>query len=152
MLLPEITDRLSRLLRIDRSHLLSNEVIPIEPRPLSETELNWVEAVFKASPGWENADISQTKVVALGPESEGISFYFRAPKPEIPDAKIAQNSYANIWIETSNRLIINVQIFEYAGRLQHLYVLIVDIKHPRRLIRALPEHWVEVSREVVGFS
>ena len=43
----------------------------------------------------------------------------------------------------------NVQLAEYEGKLQELYILIVDGKHPRRIIRTLPAEGIEVSRDVI---
>jgi hypothetical protein len=152
MPLPEITERLSRLLKLDRSSLLNDVVAAIDPRSLSDIELSWVQSMLNASVGWETADISQTKVVAEGPNSEGILFVLQAPAPENPGAKAVRNSVANLWIQTSDQLTVNVQLAEWEGRLQELYVLIIDAKHPRRVIRTIPNEWVEISREVVGFG
>jgi hypothetical protein len=152
MLFPELANRLSRLLRIDRSRLLTDEVREIEPRLLSELEAGWIQSMLDASFGWETADISKTQVVAEGPRAEGISFTLQAPVPENPNMKAVRNSFANLWIYTSDQVIINAQLSEWEGRLQELYVLIIDSKHPKRIIRTLPEGWMEVSREAVGFG
>ena len=152
MPLPEITERLSRLLKLDRSALLTDEVVTIDPRPLSEIELSWVRSMLSASVGWETADISQTKVIAEGPNSEGILFVLQAPTHENPSTKGSRSSVANLWIQTADQLTLNVQLAEWGGRLQELYVLIIDAKHPRRLIRSMPNEWVEIAREVVPFG
>ena len=152
MFLPELTERLSHLLKIDRSTLLTNEMKEIKPRPLSELEAGWIQSILDVSVGWEISDISKTQVIAEGPCSEGISFTLNASLPENSNAKALRNSYGDLWIQTSDQVVINIQLSEWAGRLQELYVLIIDLKHPRRVIRVLPESWVEVSREAVGFG
>ena len=152
MILPEITERLSRLLNLDRSSLFRDEVVTIEPRSLSDIERGWVQSMLNASVGWEAADISETKVIAEGPNGEGISFVLQAPVPENPAAKAVRNSFCDLWIQTTDQLTINVQLSEWEGRLQELYVLIIDGKHPRRLIRTMPDRWVEISREAIGFG
>jgi hypothetical protein len=152
MFLPEITERLSSLLGLDRSALLSDEVKMIEPRQLADVELGWVQAMLSASDGWETADLSLTRVVAEGPNSEGLLLVLQAPAPENPGAMVARNSIAQLWINTDEQITMIVQLAEYEGKLQELYVLIVDSKHPRRIIRTLPVGGVEVSRDVVGFS
>ena len=105
-----------------------------------------------ASAGWENADISKTKVIAEGPYSDGISFKLYAPAPQNPHALAVRNSFGELWIQTSDRIVMNVQLSEWEGSLQELYIFLIDLKHPRRLIRALPESWTEASREVVGLG
>jgi hypothetical protein len=132
MILPEITERLSRLLKLDRSALLSDEVKSIEPRPLSGIEQGWVQSILAASDGWETVDISQTRVVAEGPNSEGVLLVLQAPAPENPGAKAVRNSIAQLWIQTDEQFTVNVQLAEWEGRLQELYVLVVDGKHPGR--------------------
>jgi hypothetical protein len=152
MILPEITERLSRLLKLDRSALLSDEMKSIGPRPLSGIEQGWVQSMLAASDGWETADISQTRVVAEGPNSEGVLLVLQAPVPENPGAKAVRNSIAQLWIQTDQQFTMNVQLAEWEGRLQELYVLIVDGKHPKRIIRTIPADGIEVSRDVVGFG
>jgi hypothetical protein len=136
MQLPEITERLLRLLKRDRSAILTDEVVEIEPRSLSEIESSWVQSMLNASVGWENADISQTKVVAEGSNSEGVLFVLQSPSPESPGAKSIHNSVAHLWIQTADLLTVNVQLAEWEGRLQEFYLLLIDQKNPRRLIRS----------------
>jgi hypothetical protein len=150
MILPELTERLSHLLKIDRSSSLADDV-EIEPRSLSKLEESWIHSILNASVGWENADISNTQVIAEGPRAQGISFRLRAPLPENPKRAAVRNSFGELWIQTSDQLVINVQLSEWEGRLQTLHIQIIDSKHPRRLIRALPASWTETSRDVVGF-
>jgi hypothetical protein len=152
MVLPEITERLSRLFKFDRSALLTDEVKMIEPRSLSEVELGWVQSMLSASSGWETADLSQTRVVSEGPNSEGVVMVLQAPAPENPGSRTTRNSIAQLWIHTDKQITMNVQLAEYEGRLQELYILIVDGKHPQRIIRTLPTEGIEVSRDVIGFS
>ena len=118
MLLPELTERLSRMLKTDRASLLTDEVQEIEPRPLSEVEGGWISSMLDVSAGWETADISKTQVIAEGPRTEGISFTLQTPSPENPKAKAVRNSFGNLWIETSNQLVINAQLSELEGSLQ----------------------------------
>jgi hypothetical protein len=151
MILPEITERLSRLLGIDRSASLTDEVKAIEPRSLSDMEAGWIRSILGASPGWENADISQTQVIAEGPRAEGISLTLRAPAPENPDRGAVRNSFGELWIQTPDQIIINVQLSEWEGRLQTFHVQVIDARRPRRIIRSLPANLVEASREARGF-
>lgn len=152
MFLPQIVERLSRLLKLERSVLLTNAVASVEPRPLSNIERSWVQAMLSSSVGWETADISQTKVVAEGENSEGILFVLQAPGPQNPHAASLRNSVANLWIQTADQLTVNVLLAEWEGQLFELYFLIVDEKHPRRLIRTMPKDWLWESCEVVGFG
>ena len=152
MFLPELTNRLLRLLKLDRSALLTDEVKMIEPRPLSAVEMEWVQAMLSASDGWKTADLSQTRVVAEGPNSEGVLLILQAPAPENPGAKTARNSLAQLWIHTDEQITMNVQLTQHEGKLQELYVLTVDWKHPRRLIRTLLADGTEISRVVIGFG
>ena len=151
MILPELTERLSRLLGIDRSTSFADEEKEIEPRPLSKLEEGWVRSILDASVGWENADISNTQVIAEGPCAQGISFRLCAPMPENPTRTSVRNSFGELWIVTSDHQVINIQLSEWEGRLKTLHIQIIDSKHPRRVIRALPESWTEVSCEAVGF-
>jgi len=152
MFLPEITERLSRLLKLDRSPLLSDKVRSIEPRPLSKVELGWVQTMLGVSKGWETADVSQTMVIAEGPNTEGFLLVLQAPAPENPSAKAVRNSIAQLWIQTDEQFTMNVQLAASKGSLQELYVLIVDGNHPQRIIRTLPAPGLEVSRDLVGFG
>ena len=68
----------------------------IEPRSLSEVELGWVQAMLSASSGWETADLSQTRVVSEGPNSEGLLMVLQAPAPENPGARAARHSIAQL--------------------------------------------------------
>lgn len=108
--------------------------------------------MLSASDGWKTADLSQTRVVAEGPNSEGVLLVLQAPAPENPGAKTAQNSLAQLWIHTDKQITMNVQLAQYEGKLQELYILIVDWKRPRRLIRTLLADGTEISRIVIGFG
>jgi hypothetical protein len=138
MLLPEISERLSRFLKLDRSACLTDEVSAVSPRSLSDRELSWVQSMVGASRGWEMADLSRTRVVAEGPNSEGITYVLEAPAPENPGVNSVRSSIASLWIQTTDQLTITIQLAERQGRLQELYVLLVDTKHPRHLIRHCP--------------
>jgi len=103
MILPKITERLSRLLKLDRSALLNDEVRSIEPRSLSGIEQGWIQSMLAASDEWETADISQTRVVAEGPNSEGVLLVLQAPAPEIRVADRAvferfESRVSSIWV------------------------------------------------------
>lgn len=152
MFLPHLTARLSQLLNRDRSVVPADVPKDIEPRPLSKLEVEWVQSILSASVGWEDADISKTMVIAEGPYTDGVSFKLYSPVPQNPHAKAVLNSFGELWIQTSNKMVMNVQLSEWEGVLQELYIVVIDMKHPRRSIRALPESWTEVSREAVGFG
>jgi hypothetical protein len=120
----------------------------IEPRPLTARESTWIREILQSSQGWENADISRTKVVAEGPCDEGVSILLRAPEPENPDERGPIAGYVGrIVICTSDGGLIEVRLTQSEGRLQELFVLFVDPQHPRR---KMPDSWTESSHEVVG--
>jgi hypothetical protein len=83
---------------------------------------------------------------------DGCQIVTKHPQPENPGAKSIRSSVADLWIQTADQLTVNVQLAEWEGRLQELYVLIIDAKHPGRVIRTMPDEWVEISREVIGFG
>ncbi len=152
MILPEITERLSKLIGLDRSSLYTHEVVAITPRPLSDLERSWIHSMLEASHGWESTNLAAVQVIAEGPNSQGISFVLQDVVLESPAPKPTRHSIAQLWIQTSEQLTINVQLSEWEGQLVELYVLIIDVKHSRKLIRTLPNPLVERSREAVGFS
>ena len=55
-----------------------------------------------------------------------------APEPENPKAQSKGETVGNLWINTDDGSTINVQLSQFEGRLQELYVLFVDAKHPKR--------------------
>ena len=124
-----------------------DEVKEIEPRSLTEREAAWIRDILQANEEWRDADISGTQVVAEGPSYEGISIVLRASEPENPKAKSMRESVGNLWIQVDDGSVINVQLSQFHGRLQELYVLFIDTKHPKR---KLPETWTEVSREAAN--
>ena len=119
----------------------------IVPRPLSEREASWIRDILRVNDEWRHADITRTHVVAEGQVDEGIAFRLRAPEPENAQAKPTRESVGNLWIQLQDGSTINVQLSQFEGRLQELYVLFIDPKHPKR---TLPENWVEVSREAAN--
>lgn len=76
----------------------------------------------------------------------------QAPTPDNPGARAGRLSIAQLWIHTDKQITMNVQLAELQGKLQELYIPIVDGKRPRRIIRTLPADGIEVYRDVVGFS
>ncbi len=123
---------------------MKNDVKEIEPRSLTAREGGWIREILQANEEWRDADISRTQVVAEGPCDEGISFRLRAPEPENPKPVAREGSVGNVWIHTDDNCSINIQLSQWNGRLQEMYVLYIDPKHPRR---TLPESWTEVSHE-----
>jgi hypothetical protein len=118
----------------------------IVPRPLTERESGWVRDILNASAAWRGVDFSKTQVVAEGQEDEGICFVLRADEPENLNEPSLLESVGNLWIHVDDGGTINVQLSQWRGRLQELYVLYIDPKHPNR---SLPDEWVEVSREAI---
>lgn len=126
---------------------MDNQVKEIEPRPLSEREASWVRDILRANAEWRNADISKTQVIAEGPCDEGICLRLAAPAPENATSKSTAESVGNLWIQVDDGSTINVQLSQYEGRLQEIYVLFIDPKHPKR---KLPDNWNEVSRQAAN--
>jgi len=124
-----------------------DEVNEVAPRPLSEREAGWVHDILQVVPGWHDADFSETRVVAEGMNTEGYSMVLRSPMPGSPRWKSSRDILGQLWIQTEDRLTINVQLFQWNGRLRELYVLVLDSK--ARNLR-LPKAWTEVSREAVN--
>jgi len=124
----------------------SYEVNEIEPRPLSEREAGWIHDILHVIPDWHDADLSCIRVVAEGMKPEGYSLVLKSPTPQNPSWKSAHDILGQLWIETENRLTVNVQLSQWEGELQELYVLVLDSK--ARTVR-LPAAWKEVSREAV---
>ena len=128
-------------------HSSVDEVQKIEPRPLSEREAGWIKEILQVNEDWRNADISQTKVVSegwCGEHRASRCLGLKAPEPENPNPKSKRESVGELWINTDDGCVINMQLSQFEGRLQELYVLFIDAKHPKR---KLPEMWTEVSRE-----
>lgn len=139
-------ENLRNILRA-RSGRVKYEVQDIDPRPLTEPEIGWVRDILQANEEWRDADISRTQVVAERPCAEGISIVLQAPEPENPKAKSVRESVGNLWIQTGDGSVINIQLSQFRGSLKSLYVLFIDPKHPKR---RLPETWTEISREAVN--
>ncbi|HEX3154951.1 MAG TPA: hypothetical protein VHV32_10015 [Candidatus Angelobacter sp.] len=126
---------------------MEKQVKEIEPRPLSEREASWIRDILRVNDEWRNADISTTRVIAEGPCDEGICLRLKAPAPENPGSDSDAGSVGNLWIQVDDGSTINVQLSQYEGRLQEIYVLFVDPKHPER---KLPTSWKEVSRQAAN--
>jgi hypothetical protein len=124
-----------------------DEVNEVAPRPLSEREAGWVHDILQAVPDWRDTDFSETRVVAEGVNTEGYSMVLSSPTPENPRWKSSHDILGQLWIQTPDRLTINIQLFQWNGQLQELYVLVLDSK--ARNLR-LPPAWIEVSREAAS--
>ena len=127
-----------------------DDVKEIEPRPLNERELDLIHDILCVNEEWKNADLTKTNVVAEGTcGRNGVSFCYilRAPEPENPRATSERESVGQLWINTDDGAVINVQLSQAGGRLEELYLLFVDSKNPKR---KLPRDWVETSREAVN--
>ena len=136
------------LINLYSSPRIENNIINIEPRPLSERETGWICDILQANNEWKNADISRTQVVAEGPCDEGICIVLQAPGPENPNIiKMIGESVGSLWIQVNDGSIIDIQLSQFEGHLLEIYVLFVDPKHPKR---RLPENWTEVSRIAVN--
>ena len=123
-----------------------DEVEEVAHRPLSERESGWVRDILQTLPDWRDADFSEIVVVAEGMNIEGYSIVLRSPTPENPKWKSSQDILGQLWIETEDQLTINIQLFQWKGQLQELYLLVFDSK--ARAARP-PRAWVEVSRKAV---
>ncbi len=124
-----------------------DEVHSIEPRPLDEREAGWVRDILQVNDEWQDADVSQTKVVAegwCGEDGVNLCMILQAPEPENLKMKSDKTSVGNLWINNDDGSVINVQLSQFKGRLQEIYVLFIDTKNPKR---KLPETSTEVSRE-----
>lgn len=124
-----------------------DEVHEVAPRPLSEREAGWVHDILQAVPDWRDTDFSETRVVAEGMNSEGYSMVLTNATPENPRWNSSHDILGQLWIETEDRLANNIQLFQWNGQLQELYVLVIDSM--ARSLR-LPKAWIEVSREAVN--
>ena len=116
------------LINLYSSPRIENNIINIEPRPLSARERCWIRDILQANNEWKNADISRTQVVAEGPCDEGISIGLKAPEPEKLEAKSQKESVGELWITTDDGSTINVQLSQFEGKLRELYVLFIDPK------------------------
>lgn len=127
-----------------------DDVREIAPRPLNARELDLIGDILRANEEWNDADLSQTKVVAEGTcGNNGTSrcTILQAPVPENPQATSERESVGQLWINTDDGGVINVQLSQSAGHLVELYLLFVDSKDPKR---TLPDCWAETSREAVN--
>jgi hypothetical protein len=129
-----------------------SRVSEITPRPLNECEMNWIQDILHASEGWSDADLSRTLVTAEGPCDEGRSLILKADQPHNPDRSARSSSIGELWIQTSDGSVINIQLSQSDGYLRELYVLFVGPKRfMRRRADTLPDTWKETSRQSVGF-
>ena len=125
------------------------DVRNIEPRTLTTRESAWVREILQTAPDWKDADISRTQVIAEGPCDEGISIRLRAPQPENSTPDPTAGYIGRIVICTDEGSLIEVRLTQSGGRLDELFVLFVDPKHPRR---TLPSNWTERSHEALGMA
>jgi hypothetical protein len=123
------------------------EVREIEPRSLSDREAGWIRDILHVNPEWCGADTTKTKVVAEGPNADGYSVVLQAPAPENPRLSSTREMVGQLWIEADDRSTINVQLSQFNGSLQEIYVLVIDRKGRNR---TTPETWNEVSRQAVN--
>jgi len=126
--------------------MTSEEPKKIDPRPLTQREVGWIQDILRANDEWRDASISRTQVVAEGPCDDGLSIRLQASEPENPKAKPVE-SVGELWIQTDDGSSINVQLSQFEGRLREIYVLFID---PKRRTQKLPETWTEVSREAAN--
>jgi hypothetical protein len=80
-------------------------------------------------------------------DAEGYSIMLKASSPENPLTKSSSEIVGQLWIQAEDQSTINVQLFQFKGSLQEIYLLFVDRKGRNR---AFPETWTEVSREAVN--
>jgi hypothetical protein len=118
----------------------------VAPRQLTPSETDWIEEILRATPGCEDVTLSDTFVVAEGPHAEGYTIVLHSARPQLAERN-GTDTTGNLWIDTGDRHSVNVQLSQGDGKLQEIYVLYIDPKHPRRLF---PERWTEVSRSVTG--
>ena len=123
-----------------------DELREIEPRPLSDREAGWIRDILHVNAEWRDADITKTQVVAEGPNAEGFSIALQAPAPENPRLSSASDMVGQLWIETEDRLTINVQLTQFNGSLHEIYILTID-RRGRNC--PLPDAWNELKREAV---
>lgn len=126
---------------------MKDDVRGIEPRPLTERESEWIREILQTSEEWRGADISRTQVIGEGPCDEGISILLQAPEPENSKAGSMADYIGRLVICTDDDSVIEVRLTQSYGKLNELFVLFVDPKHPRR---KLPASWIEVSHEAFG--
>jgi hypothetical protein len=126
------------------SDAMCDGVKKVDPRPLTDREIGWISEIVKTRPEWSSADISRTEVIAEGASDDGISALLQAPEPEEPKLAGDRGYIGRIWITNLDDSIIEVRLTHINGRLNELFVLFVDPKHPHRV---LPERWTEVSHE-----
>lgn len=126
---------------------MKNNVQEIEARPLTKLESDWILEILGTKGEWSGADIKQTKVVAQGPCDDGLSLILRAPDPENPKLAKEAGYVGRLVICTADDSLIEVRLSQAGGRLDELFVLFVDPKHPDR---KLPESWTEISHEAIA--
>jgi len=127
---------------------IQNQVKEIDTRPLSKREESWIRDILQVNPDWAKADMTKTRVIAEGPNAEGYSIILKAPTPENPLLDYRREMVGQLWIQTDDQSTANVQLSQFQGNLQELYVLFIDNEGRNR---TLPETWNEVSREAVDF-
>jgi len=122
---------------------VKNGIREIEPRPLTLREAAWVREILQTRDEWKHTDISRTQVIAEGPCDEGLSIVLSDPEQN-PKAASSAGYLGRLVICTDDDSLIEVRLTFSDRRLNELFVLFVDPKHPKR---SLPESWTEVSHE-----
>lgn len=122
---------------------MKNDVREVKPRPLTEREAGWIREILQTRGEWKDADISKTEVIAEGPCDEGLSIVLRDPEQNLKAASVS-GYIGRIWITNNDGSIIEVRLTFSDRRLNELFVLFVDPKHPKR---TLPESWTELSHQ-----
>lgn len=126
---------------------MNRDVKEIEARPLTKQESDWLREILQTNEEWKDADISRTKVTAQRPCDEGLSILLRAPDPENSKPMRGAGYIGRLVICTADDSMIEVRLTQAEGRLQELFLLFVDPKHPHR---SLPASWTEVSHEAIA--
>ena len=126
---------------------MKNEVKDIEPRLLTQREVEWIREILQSNLGWKDTDISKTKVVAEGLCDDGRSIFLRAPAPENPSPSSPMGYIGRIVIWTDDGCFIEVRLDQSCGRLHELFMQFAD---PNNRRRKLPEQWTEVSHTAMS--
>jgi hypothetical protein len=119
----------------------AGELVDSEARLL--VSAGWIREILQTRGEWKDADISKTEVIAEGPCDEGLSIVLRDPEQNLKAASVS-GYIGRIWITNNDGSIIEVRLTFSDRRLNELFVLFVDPKHPKR---TLPESWTELSHQ-----
>lgn len=114
---------------------------PIEPRPLTPQERQWIQEILQHNPRWADVDLSGTRVVARCSCGNCQTVYLDNPEPQNPSLLGTRGYIGRIEISTTDDFGITVTLDQYDGRLSQLYVDPIDLREPGT--RILPKHWQE---------